>query len=78
MEELDEFHDPVSEYHVITLVVNTDKSAPELDIGDIPPQAAITFLEQAASCLREVLHPPRITYDHVVIYDVCGHDDDDD
>lgn len=66
----------MSEYHVITLTINTQKAAPELDIGDVPPQAAITFLDQASSALKEVLHPPTITYEGVQIYRVVSDDDD--
>ena len=79
-DQLDEAHDPIPEYHVITLIVNTNKGAPELDIGDIPPQAAITFLRQAAETLESILHPPKITYDGTVVFEmtVCDHDHDED
>lgn len=68
MSDPDISEDFLSRYHVITLTINTDKPSPELDIGDIPPQAAITFLDQASSALREVLRPPTVRYDGVVIY----------
>lgn len=67
MSEEDELN-PVADYHVITLVVNTSTPSPQLDIGDIPPQAAITFLEQAAAALKEVLHPPTVIYEGMRIY----------
>lgn len=70
--------DPVPEIHVITLIVNTKKHAPELDIGDIPPQSAITFLHQAAATLEEILHPPKITYGGDVVFEaVCDHTEED-
>lgn len=79
MPEEDAVENPISEVHVITLIINTNKGAPELDIGDIPPQAAITFLHQAADTLESILHPPKITYDGTVVFDVvCEHDHDED
>lgn len=70
--------DPIPEVHVITLIVNTKKHAPELDIGDIPPQSAITFLRQAAETLESVLHPPTITYGGDVIFEVsCEHTEEE-
>jgi hypothetical protein len=78
MSDETEAEDPIPEIHVITLIVNTDKHAPELDIGDMPPQSAITFLRQAAETLEEILHPPKVTYRGETVFEViCAHEDDD-
>lgn len=71
--------DPIPEVHVITLVINTEKHAPELDIGDIPPQSAVTFLRQAADTLTQILHPPKITYRGDIVFEMlCENNEDED
>lgn len=77
MSDETEVEDPIPEIHVITLTINTEKHGPELDIGDMSPQSAITFLHQAADTLEQILHLPKITYRGETVFEViCGDHDD--
>lgn len=75
MEEELEPDSPTEKLHIITIMLAEYSSAPLVDIGDVPPHAAICFFRQAAETLESLLHPPSITYDGEIIYQVTESDD---
>lgn len=56
-------------FHFITMVIDPEMHSPQIDLGQIPPHAAIVFFRQAAQALEDLLCPPTITFDGQVIYD---------
>jgi hypothetical protein len=55
--------------HVITIVIDPEANRPVVDIGAVPPHAAIVFFKQAAECLEATLLTPQIIYNGQPIFD---------
>lgn len=62
----------VAKCHVITILIDPDSPYPEVDLGDVPPHAAICFFNQAVIALEEIMTPPQITYEGNIIYGVTS------
>jgi hypothetical protein len=57
-------------FSAITIVFDNETGVPHLDLGSIPPAAAIAIFEHIADEIRDMLPPTRITYKGEVISDV--------
>ena len=67
---MEDSKDGLPQLHIITICIDPITNGPEIDLGDVPPHAAICFFHQAALALEELLAPPRISYDGNVIYQI--------
>lgn len=78
----DDIHDAFEElaqgFHAITILYNEENSFPEVDLGDVPPQVAITVMQQVINALHECLPGPVIKYNGNVVYSERFMYEDDD
>lgn len=76
MDDDEVFEELTSKYHAITILYNEDETYPEVDLGDVPPQVAITVMQQAINALFEVLPGPVVKFNGNIIYRESYFDDD--
>jgi hypothetical protein len=66
-----------SKVHIMTIVWDEDDVRPSVDLGDVPPQLAITVLQQTITALYECLVEPIIIYNNEPIYSTFFDDEDE-
>lgn len=72
------FEELTGQFHAITILYNEDETYPEVDLGDVPPQVAITVMQQVIKALYAVLPDPVIKFNGNIIYDSNYYYDDED
>ncbi len=67
-----------SKFHIITIVYDEDEASPKVDLGDLPPQFAITVMQQTVNALFECIEEPDIYFNNEKIYGTYYIDEEED